>query len=172
MGFDFMQTASPSRELPKRRRKTAAERRAQRLRATARATQHLLKLLSSLNHRGNTVSKMAKNLDVTLSSQSMRERRRVCKHHANGFCKYGAQCRFAHDDTRAELALEAASFPCASADIVVTSSADDEVPVIKSAEVVLPQQEIPPPSSTNYDDGSPGLVFSPGAYVPSKALRA
>ena len=47
---------------PPRRRKSAAERREQHLRAQARATQNLLRQLASLNHRGNAVSKLAASI--------------------------------------------------------------------------------------------------------------
>ena len=102
----IMDNVSSNRCLfPKRRRKTAAERRAQRLRAHARLTQSLLKEFASLSHRGSQLSKIGASLQMALRSHGTpsSDSRQIpeCWHFRNGFCKLGVACKFAHVATSA-----------------------------------------------------------------------
>eukprot|EP00928_Gymnodinium_smaydae_P074017 TRINITY_DN57102_c0_g1_i1.p1 TRINITY_DN57102_c0_g1~~TRINITY_DN57102_c0_g1_i1.p1 ORF type:complete len:378 (+),score=39.09 TRINITY_DN57102_c0_g1_i1:153-1286(+) len=87
---------------PPRRRKTAAERRAQYLRAEGRCVQTLLRAFEAINtHRGGKLSAVGRAFLSGLSdssSQCPKSDNTVvpCKFYANGHCKFGLACKFAH----------------------------------------------------------------------------
>ena len=83
-----------------RRRKTAAERRAQRLRARARLTQSWLDQLETLSQRGSILSEVGASLKVVLQRDCSHfvDSRTVPDwwHHRQKLCKLGDVCTSAH----------------------------------------------------------------------------
>lgn len=151
-----------------RRKKSAAERRQQRDRASGKHVQWMLKTLLSLHHRGNALSKCAAVVKEELlkqkrvpsnSGNSGNLRTTVlCKHYAAGYCKRGNDCGFSHEldgrNIHPFAQLQSAATLASSLQPQAEWFVPSSVPVYESLAPEVP-------------DTGGSLVFSAGAFVPS-----